>query len=127
LIATLAKIAAGIIDKLRLPEGPLAIRERYKDRLEARVYLTLGGWIQLSNLRRDLIKYFTAPLLALLQSDLPDEPGAVWLAPMFSPRERINAPLRHLLLMTFFGDTADHFLIKKSPGLNLRQAAATCA
>jgi len=112
LIATLAKTAAGIIDKLRLPEGPLAVRERYEDRLQASGYLTLGGSIRLGDLRRDLIKVFTAPLLALLQSDLPDEPGAGWLAPMFSPRERINAPLRHLLLMTFFGDTADSFFDK---------------
>lgn len=52
----------------------------------------------------------------LLQSDLPDAPGAGWLAPMFSPRERINAPLRHLLLMTFLGDTADSFFDKGVTG-----------
>jgi hypothetical protein len=112
LIATIATIAVGIIDKPRQPEGPLAIRQRYEDRLHANGYLTLGGSIRVSDLRRDLIEFFSAPLLALLQSDLPDELGAGWLAPMFSPRERSNAPLRHLLLITFFGDTADSFFDK---------------
>jgi hypothetical protein len=35
-----------------------------------------------------------------------------WIFTVISPRERINAPLRHLLLMTFFGDSADSFFEK---------------
>ena len=107
LLAAIAKNAAGIMERLRLPAGSAALRERYFDRLKSRGFLTVGGSVRVQELRDALVEFFPAPMLTLLQSDLPDKPGGGWLAPMFSLRERINAPLRHLLLLTFFGDTAD--------------------
>jgi len=114
LLVTIANIAAGIINKPRQPEGPLALLKRYEARLQANGYLSLRGQIRLRDLRRDMVNFFSAPLLVLLQCDLPDEKAKDWLTYMFSPRERINAPLRHLLLMTFFGDTSASFFDKTS-------------
>ncbi len=116
LLAAIAKNAAGMMEKVRLPEGSAALRERYFARLRSRGFLTLGGAVRVYELRRDLVEFFSSRLLTLLQSDLPDKSGGGWLAPMFSLRERINAPLRHLLLLTFFGDTADSFFEKPAGG-----------
>lgn len=116
LLATIAKNAAGMMEKLRLPTGSTAVRERYFDRLKSRGFLTVGGSVRVQELRDALVEFFPAPMLTLLQSDLPDKPGGGWLAPMFSLRERINAPLRHLLLLTFFGDTADSFFDASAGG-----------
>lgn len=116
LLAAIAKNAAGMMEKLRLPEGSAALRERYFARLKSRGFLTVGGSVRVKELRDALGEFFPAPMLTLLQSDLPDKPGGGWLAPMFSLREHAYSPLRHLLLMTFFGDTAESFFEQPAGG-----------
>lgn len=98
-----AKDAEWLLTQEKLNPSLDFIHERYFELLRQKSLATRGGFVRISELKRQFREHFTPKILELLQSPVPDDNSSGWLARMLRTSRNSVAPLRHLLLMNFLG------------------------
>lgn len=86
----------------------LALRDRYYNLLLRKGLAYYNGHVRRTKLLKDFVGFYSAKLLKNLQSEIGDQ-NECWLLRIVRSHklESVQPPLRHLLLMTFLGHTAE--------------------
>ena len=108
----LARAAAWLLDGPRdfLP-GPARLREGYVELLAERGLASHGGRLRLKILVEEFRASYGATALAHLHCELPVH-GSGWLAELLRSRQKVQNPIRHLLLMDFLGHDPESFFTR---------------
>jgi hypothetical protein len=86
------------------------LRKRYYDLLLERGLAFYNGRIRTAELSKQLIEFYSADFLSSLQCNIErHDRGWVYSLVHTNPEQRVQHPLRHLLLMTFLNRTAQEF------------------
>jgi hypothetical protein len=75
----------------------------YKREIPMERYQTVGGRIRFNRLIHDFQNFYTDELLEYLDCDVDSNSSDTWLHKIIRDQEEITHPLRHLLLIGFFG------------------------
>lgn len=75
----------------------------YKREIPMERYQTVGGRIRFNRLIHDFQNFYTDELLEYLDCDIDSNSSDTWLHKIIRAQEEITHPLRHLLLIGFFG------------------------
>ena len=90
--------------------GPQVLRHRYFNLLLKRGYGFYNGRIRTSNLTRDFRNFFSSSFLERLQCPVKNSSHSWFTRLVFKDRDKVaQSPIRHLLMMTFLGYTAEQF------------------
>jgi hypothetical protein len=110
LLFKIASDAEWLLRQQNLNLGPEVLRHRYFNLLLKRGYAFYNGRIRTSNLIRDFGNFFSSSLLESLQCPIKHSSHS-WVTHLaLKDRNKIvQSPIRHLLLMTFLGYTAEQF------------------
>lgn len=116
----LLKIATDIdwlLNNCRFVPGLEALYEKYLSLVKTNPELvTYTGRIRVQEFLRLFKNYYSSQLLDWLQCPLDEQIRDNWLAQLVRFPKRVHHPLRHLLLIHFFGYTAQEFFeLKQAP------------
>jgi hypothetical protein len=104
----IARAAVELLDTPRKAVGFEALRERYHGLLQAKGFGTARR-LRLSTLNEAFEKHFTPALLKCLQCPVASQAHGGWIANADRKCDSGVAPLRHLLLIRFLGETVGSF------------------
>jgi hypothetical protein len=110
ILLKLARDASWLLNQ-RLPApGIRVIRKRYYNVLLEQGYAYYNGRIRTTKLVEDFIKHYSQEFLEKIQCPISNL-NQCWLLRLLHPHRgaAVQNPLRHLLLMTFLGYTAEEF------------------
>lgn len=107
---TLARDARWLLQTNPRGPGVQRIHRAYLRALDSRGLTTKSGRLYLQELKHAFVTYHGLPLLTRLQSSFEEDDSAPWLATLLREPARVQAPIRHLLLMRFLGYSAQEFL-----------------
>jgi hypothetical protein len=110
ILLKLARDASWLLKQRLQAPGIKALRDRYYNRLLEHGYAYYNGRIRTTKLVEDFIKYYSQELLEKIQCPIRNS-NQCWLLRLLHPHRGSSAqnPLRHLLLITFLGYTAEQF------------------
>jgi Tn7-like transposition protein D/TniQ len=110
LLFKIASDAEWILRQQNLNLGPEVLRHRYFNLLLKQGYAFYNGRIRTSNLTRDFRNFFSPSLLESLQCPMKNSTYS-WVTDL-ALKDRDNVvqnPIRHILLITFLGYSAEQF------------------
>lgn len=108
-LLSIAQNAQWLLNNGYFVGGPEITQQRYHFLLIKRGLATEDRIHGIQQFQPEFQNHFPPGLLTLLHSDLPDTPHN-WLAQLVRPDERAQHPLRHLLLLDYFGLSVAEFL-----------------
>lgn len=110
LLFKIALDAEWILSQQNLNLGPEVLRHRYFNLLLKQGYAFYNGRIRTSNLIRDFRNFFSPSLLESLQCPIKHLSHSWVTGLALKDRDKVvQSPIRHLLLITFLGHTAEQF------------------
>jgi hypothetical protein len=104
-----AASTAWLLTKNASRPGLDKINRRYREVLDGSGYLSPGGWIRLKRLRGKIAECCPTDLLKQFNCELGEGRDGGWLARLLRETEQAIAPMRHLLLMSVLGLSAQEF------------------
>lgn len=116
LLLRLARGAAWLLDGPRdFHPGPAMLREGYVELLAERGLASHSGRLRVEVLTQEFLAHHSHAPLAHLASGLPARGGG-WLVALLRSREKVQNPIRHLLLMDFLGHDPKSFFARLRAG-----------
>jgi hypothetical protein len=85
------------------------IQKAYKYFLQKKRYATVNGKVDQQTLAEQFQHFYGEELLTLMQSPINAESESCWLKAITRKHRKVFHPIRHLLFISFLGETVDSF------------------
>jgi len=109
LLLNLAESSVWLLKKNTAAPGLSEVNLGYRRLLQANNFVTANGHIRLNLLREKFVETCSAEKLKQFGCELYDGGDGGWLGRLLREKEQGVAPLRHLLVMTMLGVSAEEF------------------
>jgi hypothetical protein len=112
--ATLIQIARNmdwLLMNKTLEYNPTELRQRYLAALQRHDLATARGSVKIKELVEEFSRFYDPEFLSLIGCALVGKPKRNWLAKI-AQKNQLQHPLRHVLVMTFLGISAEKFFLQ---------------